>query len=124
MRGAELRALLERVDAHGGPLRVTKLTAVMLKVELRRDGWPRRSWSLYLDDHEMLTDDADTLVGVLKRDLIERGIDAIRIGFRPAGWDAEVAQPHSDWVHGEGDSELEAVLKAWLAAAEAEGWSS
>ena len=92
----ELQSLLERVEAHGGPAKT---------------GFPL--WE-------------DSWVGVLKRDLIERGLPFYTDWHPdPRPWTAEVRRngEHAFKVRAYGDSELEAVLQAWLAAAEAEGWA-
>ena len=118
MTAAELRSLLERVEKHGGP---------HLKPWLDKD-------SLWWED--LVEEDGEAIaVGVLKRDLIERGL-GVNTSYSPPRDDDDDSPPWTVFVltyderntvrlsPQEGDSELEAVLRAWLAAAEAGKWEA
>jgi hypothetical protein len=123
MTGPELKALLLAVEAAGGPITLSDTMSrdTYLAKFANQEGY-RGGDHVELSNSKVITRPGYVLVGVLKRDLIERGMrystlsgpdnyamtafrSSLGPGLQVGAWSA---------------NELEAVLETWLAAAKAE----
>lgn len=126
MTAQELRNLITAVEEAGGPITSEDRDGGEFAVfaEGADFGYIVRADGSYFpggDDDKGLVEDG--WIGALKRDLVERGYS---IDIRITGHDATAQIWNPDTTHNisycDGCTELEALLDAWVSAAQFERW--